>query len=191
MYIVMARGGEYEDAWKANLFLTPDEIFADLVVGWFDANKEACDAEKLAYREKANKFMEEWDNNNPAPEFVELPKPIRPVHPVPHPSLKGLTRKQKKDNPYQKIYIEELRAFERQLSQWEKDYSTLRAQEEAPSDNWLRLRSKIKEDFYQNNFKPNNYIPLEWQEKMAKFQRYFTIASSFFYEEVEIFLPQQ
>lgn len=190
MYVVIARGGEYEDAWKTNLFLTPDKMFAELAVEWFEANKEACDAEKLAYREKVSKFMEEWDNNNPEPEFVELPKPTRPVHPAPHPSLKGLSRREKRDNPYQKIYIEELRLFEQRLSQWQKDYSILRAQEEAPSNKWSKLRNEVKEDFYQNNFKPNNYIPLKWQEEMAKFQRYFTIASSFFYEELEVFLPQ-
>ncbi len=194
MYVIMARGDRfknyyYDQDWKSNLFCTPDKEFAEKFVELLTSNKTTYLQESALYRCRESEFMSEWEIVNPEPEFVELPKPIKPIHPTPHHSLKGLSRKEKKDNPYQQIFLKELRLFKEETAEYNAVYSAIRSKEDAPSDKWWKDRENARETFKANNFRPDSFLP-EWQ-KISKFQSYFETGVSFFCRELEVFLPPQ
>jgi hypothetical protein len=194
MYVVIARGDRYENCnydqdWESNLFCTPDEDFAKRFVNLLCSNKMTYLQEIASYKCRESEFINQWEIANPKPEFVELPKPIKPVHPTPHPSLKGLSRKEKKDNPYQQIYLKELRLFEKEIAEYNYSYTAIRSKEEAPSNKWWEDRESARKAFRTNNFKPDSFLP-EW-EMLSKFETYFKTGISFFCRELEIFLPPQ
>lgn len=141
------------------------------------------------YKQRECKFISEWELTNPEPAFIELPKPTKPIYPIPHPSLKELSRKEKKNNPYQKIFLEKLRKYKEQLKDYKNAYLAVRSTEEAPSEKWDEDREIAIKAFRKNNFKPDSFLP-EWG-KLSKFETYFETGISFFYSELEILLPPQ
>lgn len=192
MYVVTARGDRYENCnydqdWESNLFCTPDESFAKSFVKLLTSSKTNYLQELVDYNQRECKFISEWEITNPEPAFIELPKPICPIS---HPSLKGLSKKEKKNNPYQKIFFEELRKYEERLRDYKNAYLAVRStEEEAPSEKWYEDREIVRKAFRTNNFKPDSFLP-EW-EKLSKFETYFKTGISFFCRELEIFLPPQ
>src|ERR1035437_3754657 len=105
MFVIRASGGEYDEAWEKNFFLVEEKEIAEIIVGYLRVSMSAFREAGKIYYPLESAVSTEWFRNNKKPEFTSA-NVLKPTHPILHPSIQGVHKNIKKDNPYHKIYLD-------------------------------------------------------------------------------------
>lgn len=172
MYILKAHGGRWEDSWQTCLFAVKNVDSAHDLLEAFRATKDAYVVADKIFQEKKEQFINKWRAENPQPVVVKLQRSPKPKHPEPDVSLRGLSKKDKKNLPLQKLYLKQLKDFSINIANWQQEEREMFKQEYAETDAWQESCAKAISAFTEENLKPLNLFPEKWKEKVSRYISY-------------------
>lgn len=190
MYIIKAHGGRWEDVWETCLFAVNDELVAQTLLEAFQATKAAYVEAHKIFQEKESEFKLAWITVNPRPVVVKLPRSKKPKHPEPDVSLRGMSKKDKKELPLQKLYLKQLSEYATNTANWEKEERDLFEKEYAETHAWEKRYVTATTAFTEAEFKPLNLIPEPWKERASKYLSYACSSDTedhFSIEQIDVF----
>lgn len=189
IHILVATGGEWEDAWKSSLIASHDR---DLLVRIQDSlvrHQQIHQAAEQEYKGKVDAHMQAWLEIHPDPRIQTLPRPFKkPKAPQPPPEysqLMNLPKKERKNHPLVAEWKAALDAFDKARIEWNRIDRELLMQEIAPHEAWSTLRFEEETRFREENFHPESGFLLPYTELLSKYEHTVLNADDFSIKEVE------
>ena len=163
IYILVAYGGHYDEAWETNLIASHSRDEMESLIEILLTHKAVYQAAEDEYKGKFAAHMEQWLQAHPEPAVLNIPRPPKPKHPEIPALLKGLSKRERKDNPLQKEWKQTLHNFEVDSVSWARIDSEYHKAEWADHKAWWALKEEESDRFRAEHFHPESRIPKKYE----------------------------